>query len=1655
MSEQTSPLHQPATTVPARPASRLQPSVRLGAGARDWALTATLIALAGLLLIGAYLRFSDQNWDQSGPGTPSGHQHPDERFLTGISTGLDYPSSPLEYFDTDSSPLNPYNIQLDGGGTQGTFVYGTLPLFLNKVLADNLSVLTLGMVDDYDDYDHYNLAGRSLSALFDIGTIVFIFLLGCRLANRATGLVAAFLYTFSAFAIQNAHFFIVDPYMTFFVAATLYFAVRAAQIGGYWNLATAGVMAGLGMACKTTAIALLPVVVLAAGIYAWPAIQPFVAPLWSGDRRAGAAERNGVQLDRTLITFAAGSLVALAGAFVAYRIAMPYAFNAPDIAQWFQYRTGHIGPFPFPYPDIMNQHWIADQSNQRDLLDGSAFPPNVQWIGRSAWAWPAQQMVSWGMGPAFGIVAWIGLVFTAIWAIWKRDWAWLVPLAWTIGYFGFMGMQFSLYMRYFLPLYPAMAVFAAFLLVKTVEWGASGEPFAFLGRRAAQAERLRPAVRYGTQIAVALVLTLTAAWGLAFFNMYDGWHSRVQASQWIHENIPAGAVLGHEHWDDVVPFAVGGVPVQSYEHVEFQNYNRDDDEKVAELINNLDRVDYIVLASGRLSLTIPRVPAAWPVTARYYEALESGDLGFRKVREFTSYPEIFGIEFDDTGAEESFSVYDHPKVTVYEKTEEFDLNHAIEVIGADAFMPGVTTEPRDLHQNAMLYQLDVAARVKTLGDWGDIFDASSLVNDHPLIFWLLAIELAAFAIFPVTGIMFRALPDRGFLLTKPLGVLLLSWLVYVPASYGVVDFTRPVIATALVAMVAAGLIGIWRWSDELGAFVRERWRFLLLSQAVFLLIFAFGYWLRMQNPDLWHPGQGGEKPMDMAYFTATTRSEDLTQGAVDPWHAGGYLNYYYYGQFIAATVTKLLGVVPEIAYNLVVPMFFAFSAAAIFSVSYNLAESTRRVMRRRTSGAAIGARGPIICAMLAVFLVLLAGNLKAVDVLATNLQNVSAWDSNLPVVGPLITMLGGFWEIIVGDTTLRQVAYSYDWWDPSRALDVNDPAREVSPITEFPFWTFLFADLHAHLMAIPFSLTAVGVALAFVLNVTRLNPLPQDAGGTKSREVTGWAMVVLLAVVVGSLRWINSWDYPPFLLLAAAAIVIAELAKERGRLHVRLLLVAGAKVAVMGVLSYLFYAQFAKNYHAPYGDTSTPIIESVQTTALEDYFSHWTILLLPIAAFAIFMLHRALTRDTTLRVAFAGTDRKSHSLYAWLAIAVSAAVLGAVIAAATDSHPAVLVIIGALALVTLGIISVELSDASRASAGAVALYAVLALGFGALLIVLWDFTPDSWAITSEGATYPEATAVIGLSAVAIFVMALLGARELRNMTPMAPIRLFLYCMIGLGFALTLCVEVWTFNTDIGRMNTVFKFYLHVWLLWGIAAAYAVWYLFAVLQPQRALAKASMPSLGRAPRYALAGLIGALLLLALVYPYFGTRARIHNRFDPAQGASINGMEYMETAVYRENVERRGVEAEHELRYDRDAIYWMREHVDGMPAIIEAVTPLYRWGGRYSVYTGLPTVIGWDWHQTQQRQGFQELVAMRQQDVNAFYDADDVDFARSILKKYDVEYVVVGSVERAYYDPAGIEKFNDGLGGVLELVYSNPGVQIWHVIPQEELQQASAQ
>jgi len=147
--------------------------------------------------------------------------------------------------------------------------------------------------------------------------------------------------------------------------------------------------------------------------------------------------------------------------------------------------------------------------------------------------------------------------------------------------------------------------------------------------------------------------------------------------------------------------------------------------------------------------------------------------------------------------------------------------------------------------------------------------------------------------------------------------------------------------------------------------------------------------------------------------------------------------------------------------------------------------------------------------------------------------------------------------------------------------------------------------------------------------------------------------------------------------------------------------------------------------------------------------------------------------------------------------------------------------------------------------------------------------------------------------------------------------------------------------------------------------------------------------------------------------------------------------MRTAEYQEE---KGKIA---LRWDEEGIRWLEDNVKGSPVILEANTPLYRWGSRISVYTGLPTVVGWDWHQKQQRSGYAISVDNRLRDVTSIYTGTDPAAKMKLLRKYNVRYVYLGQVEQMYYKGQGLAKFDAMIGKGLELAYENPKVKIYEV------------
>ena len=232
------------------------------------------------------------------------------------------------------------------------------------------------------------------------------------------------------------------------------------------------------------------------------------------------------------------------------------------------------------------------------------------------------------------------------------------------------------------------------------------------------------------------------------------------------------------------------------------------------------------------------------------------------------------------------------------------------------------------------------------------------------------------------------------------------------------------------------------------------------------------------------------------------------------------------------------------------------------------------------------------------------------------------------------------------------------------------------------------------------------------------------------------------------------------------------------------------------------------------------------------------------------------------------------------------------------------------------------------------------------------------------------------------------------------------------------------------MNTIFKLYLQAWVLYALASAAILWYL---------MTSARISWRGMTWGKGIwAGLLTLLVLSVSIFPVLGTRSRLADRFDTGF-TGLNGAAFMEETEY---IDPEGPIA---LRHDWHAIQWLRSEVQGSPVIAEGSTEphRYRWGGRFSIYTGLPSIIGWNWHQIQQRHGEQFAVGERLSDLNTLYTTADVTAAAAVLRRYDVEYIIVGELERLYYPVPGLVKFETMADQGVVKVYSNAQVDIYRV------------
>ncbi len=369
-----------------------------------------------------------------------------------------------------------------------------------------------------------------------------------------------------------------------------------------------------------------------------------------------------------------------------------------------------------------------------------------------------------------------------------------------------------------------------------------------------------------------------------------------------------------------------------------------------------------------------------------------------------------------------------------------------------------------------------------------------------LVPWLLTVQVIGLAAVPWSFLLFRFLPDRGYGVSKPLGLLIVVYAYWAVVTAGVLPNGPLSLVVILTLFLGASALLLRSQLQEIRFFLRFNRRVLVFEEVVFIAAFSALVLYRVLFPDVTVTtavtGLTTEQPMDLAFLASSIRSPEFP--VADPWLAGHSISYYYLGYLTLSLPAQLSFAPPWIAYNLGLATIFGLAAIASFSLAANAITlaNLRGVASTRFTGIAYFGGG------LAAALLLVAGNLSG------------GWQA--------VRRLVPFGDVGLLDDP--------NWWFWPTRIIID--GTHADPIDEFPAFSFVLGDLHPHLMAIPFVLLALTLALAWL---ARRDPpdyrWPIDQPGE----------AVLIALVIGALGFLNTWDLPAYLLVFMASVAILRL----------------------------------------------------------------------------------------------------------------------------------------------------------------------------------------------------------------------------------------------------------------------------------------------------------------------------------------------------------------------------------------------------------------------------------------------------------------------------------------------------------------------------------
>lgn len=869
---------------------------------------------------------------------------------------------------------------------------------------------------------------------------------------------------------------------------------------------------------------------------------------------------------------------------------------------------------------------------------------------------------------------------------------------------------------------------------------------------------------------------------------------------------------------------------------------------------------------------------------------------------------------------------------------------------------------------------------------------------HYLLGWWLWIALAGVAALPLCWRLLGGLPDRGYSLARAIGLLMVASLYWLLGSYGFLDNSAGSLLFCWLLMLVGASLCCWMLPGgfSIRAWWRENAALVVTSELIFAGLFIAWALFRAFQPELYTT----EKPMELAFISASQRSPSFPPA--DPWMSGYAISYYYLGYVMSAGLSLLSGLSSAIAFTLTNTTLVALTGVCAFGVVYNLVRSRGR--QPAAPGSALIAGG------LAVVMLTLMGNFQSMLIEAPY-QSRAAPAEYFEFWGiqQRVGLPGNAVQTADSQLNLDTSNWSHWWWfQASRVLsdyDLDGNLTVYQPIDEFPAFSFVLADNHPHVLALPFVVVVIGMMLNLLL---------------LRRPPTGWE-IILYGVALGGLAFLNAWDGPIYLCGMVGVEALRRLmTSEDGKLagyDWRGLVGFAVKLAAVALLAYLPYFV---GFRSQAGGILPNLIAPT-------YFPRFFIMFGP---FVIILSAYLLVESWRGRA----TPRFNWRL-GWR---LSAAVLG----------------IGT-GLLTVAALAQALAYPQQLFPGS---------GFASA-----ETGSEWLGMVMERRLSHSLVSILLLLGMALVVARLFPARHnprdgfvAIRWIVYSPATGFTLLLIAMGLALACIVEFFYLRDNFGvRINTVFKFYYQVWALWSIACAYALFSMTLERQEPRPHGLLQLGIVGVAAASVIAGTAYTIASVhhrawietgrqhAQVSARYtappdwsdsirhiaagnmvSSGSQLFSRADSGSDGSADTVTSLHDGILLLDgdavIIQKPLSLQGDLgglsRDDQAVIACLSDLVGrGEAVVAEAVRDAYdiRYG-RVGTLAGIPNVLGWENHERQWRGNtYPAIAGTRRDDLSQLYTAADFAAVEDIIARQGITHILYGQTERSQYGSLGEE------------------------------------